>query len=68
MIIANKRNKSFKLKIGKDVDIFLKKISELKSILPKGIQLCSDANQTMDLDSAKKFISNADSLDILWLK
>ena len=70
IILINKEKgiKLFKLKIGKDVDIFLKKISELKSILPKGIQLCSDANQTMDLDSAKKFISNADSLDILWLE
>ena len=70
IILINKEKgiKLFKLKIGKDPDIFLVKINELKSILPKEIQLCTDANQTMDLDSAKKFISNADSLDILWLE
>lgn len=70
IILINKEKgiKLFKLKVGKDTDIFLKKICKLKSILPKEIQLCTDANQTMDLDSAKNFISNADSLDILWLE
>lgn len=58
----------FKLKVGKNPNIFINKIIELKSILPSNIQLCSDANQTMDINSAKKFISAADQLNIQWLE
>ena len=46
----------FKLKVGPDVDFFLNKIDKLKEILPEDIILCADANQTLSLDTAKKFI------------
>jgi L-alanine-DL-glutamate epimerase-like enolase superfamily enzyme len=58
----------FKLKIGKNPDLFVNKINELKHLLPDSIKLCTDANQTMDLSSAKKFISMADELGIIWLE
>ena len=67
-INKSKGIKLFKLKIGNDIDVFIKKIQELKSLLPKEILLCTDANQTMNLNSAKKFVSNADSLDLIWLE
>lgn len=58
----------FKIKVGPDIDYFLKKIIMLQETLPKNITLCVDANQTLSLETAKKFILALESIGILWLE
>ena len=58
----------FKLKVGPDVEYFLNKIDRLKEILPEDIILCADANQTLSLEIAKKFILALEARGILWLE
>jgi L-alanine-DL-glutamate epimerase-like enolase superfamily enzyme len=65
------RNKGvtiFKIKIGRNIESFLTKIVEVKKQLPNSIRLCVDANQTLTLAAAKKFVMSAEDLGLLWLE
>lgn len=58
----------FKLKISTEIEHDLKKIRDVQSGLPEGITLCVDANQTLNLEQAKRWMDELSKLDIFWLE
>jgi L-fuconate dehydratase len=58
----------FKIKISSNIDDDIKKIKHIASLLPKNITLCVDANQTLCLEDAKKWLVALSEMHIVWLE
>ena len=58
----------FKIKIGADVDIYIKKLKDLRALIPEKIELAVDANQVLTLSDAKKYLLDLDEMRIKWLE
>jgi L-alanine-DL-glutamate epimerase-like enolase superfamily enzyme len=60
--------RQFKLKIGTDIERDVDKIRSIAALVPIDVILCVDANQTLSLDDAKRWMSTLSELGILWLE
>ena len=60
--------RQFKLKISADIDSDVTKIKNIASLLPKDVVLCVDANQTLDLNHATRWMIALSELGIRWLE
>ena len=60
--------RQFKLKIGTDIQRDVAKIRSISALVPKDVILCVDANQTLSLDEAKRWMTALSELGILWLE
>lgn len=58
----------FKLKIGPKMDLFMPKIDYLREHLPSDIRLCVDANQTLPIHIAKRYMDELSVRGIVWLE
>jgi L-fuconate dehydratase len=58
----------FKIKIGPDIADDSAKIARIASLIPKALELCVDANQTLSLDEAKRWLTALSSQDVKWLE
>ena len=58
----------FKLKISSNILHDVEKIRSIISRVPENIKLCVDANQTLTLDEAKKWLSILSDMGIAWLE
>ena len=58
----------FKVKIGPDFKSDSSKFERLMGLLPADIKLCADANQTLSLSEAKRWISFLSHHEATWLE
>jgi L-fuconate dehydratase len=58
----------FKLKIGPDIQSDSSKLRRIRELIPASIELCVDANQTLSLDEAKRWLRLLSDLDVKWLE
>ena len=58
----------FKIKIGPDIAGDRAKIALIASLIPSGLELCVDANQTLSLDEAKQWLTVLSEEGIKWLE
>ncbi|SOJ54920.1 L-fuconate dehydratase [Mycobacterium simulans] len=70
-IVAQHRDRGitmFKIKIGSDIEGFALKLSHIRQLVPEGIDLCVDANQTLDADEARAWLRLLSDQDVKWLE
>ncbi len=60
--------RQFKLKISADIQRDVAKIRSIAAQVPKDVILCADANQTLSLDEAMRWMSTLSELGVLWLE
>lgn len=60
--------RQFKIKISSKILEDVKKIKHIAALLPKDVKLCVDANQTLSLEDAKKWLIALSEMDIVWLE
>lgn len=60
--------RQFKLKISADMERDVAKIRSIAASVPNDVVLCVDANQTLSLDDAMRWMTVLSELDILWLE
>ena len=60
--------RQFKLKIGADIERDVAKIRSIAALVPNDVVLCVDANQTLSLDDAMRWMTVLSELGILWLE
>lgn len=58
----------FKLKIGSAIEQDVDKIRSIKAVVPEDVVLCVDANQTLSLEDAMRWMSSLSDLNVLWLE
>lgn len=58
----------FKLKIGPDIERDSAKLRRIRELIPEGIKLCVDANQTLSLNEAKRWLHLLTDHSIQWLE
>lgn len=60
--------RKFKLKIGSNIDKDVAKIKAIATLVPADTVLCVDANQTLSLDDAMRWMPVLSELGVLWLE
>ena len=60
--------RQFKLKIGVNIERDVAKIRSIIDLVPKNVVLCVDANQTLNLEDATRWMSALSELGIVWLE
>lgn len=60
--------KTFKLKIGPDIERDSSKLRRIRKMIPVDIDLCVDANQTLTLDEAKCWLRLLSDQGVKWLE
>jgi L-alanine-DL-glutamate epimerase-like enolase superfamily enzyme len=60
--------KTFKLKIGPDIESDSFKLMRIREMIPRDINLCVDANQTLTLDEAKCWLRLLSDQGFKWLE
>ena len=65
---AQRGIRQFKLKISADIKSDIAKIRAITALVPSDVVLCVDANQTLSLDDAVKWMLVLSELGILWLE
>lgn len=58
----------FKLKIGRDIDGDARKLARIRQLIPEGIDLCVDANQTLDANEARAWLRLLSDQGVKWLE
>lgn len=58
----------FKLKISRDVEGDALKLARIRQLVPKGIDLCVDANQTLDVSEARAWLRLLSDQGVKWLE
>jgi L-fuconate dehydratase len=66
--VNNRGIGQFKLKISPNFESDLEKLLKIKENLPSGVELCVDANQTLNLDQASRWLRELSNLDVIWLE
>ena len=70
-ILAQHRDrgiKTFKIKIGPDIKRDSAKLRRIRELIPVGINLCVDANQTLCLDEATHWLRLLSNQGVKWLE
>lgn len=70
-ILAQHRDRGisiFKLKISKNIERDAAKLRSIQRMIPSGIELCVDANQTLNLDESKNWLRLLSDYNIKWLE
>lgn len=65
---ADRGIRKFKIKIGPGIDLDMQKLRSIVASVPNDVILCVDANQTLDLDQAHRWMYSLSQLGILWLE
>ncbi|WP_006247518.1 enolase C-terminal domain-like protein [Mycolicibacterium tusciae] len=58
----------FKLKISRDIESDARKLERIRQLVPDGIELCVDANQTLDADEAQVWLRLLSDEGLMWLE
>ncbi|OBI26212.1 hypothetical protein A5709_07450 [Mycobacterium sp. E1386] len=58
----------FKVKIGRDIECDARKLARIRQLVPKEIDLCVDANQTLDANEARAWLQLLADQGVKWLE
>jgi L-alanine-DL-glutamate epimerase-like enolase superfamily enzyme len=58
----------FKVKISRDIEGDARKLARIRELVPEGIDLCVDANQTLDATEARTWLRLLSDQGVKWLE